>query len=252
MDKKSIYLPTARQTVRIIPGNDAGSDTELYAVVDVITLDGKVKLFCLEDLKAFSIQENSSIFLEYGYQDALYRSTWKVNYVEYARKKGDEEIPSLLLLSPVYNEKRIQRRKYFRLAVKLPVRYKLVVFPPDFVSNFQLRFEMVQLWIIEKKTFPHFGETVDISEGGICFLTASSLKKNDELALEIQLPDESFVLPAIVMWSSFAQIGTRVLQKVGIQFVCEHQQEKKKIRDFISEEQRRQLQEKKKKKLFNS
>jgi c-di-GMP-binding flagellar brake protein YcgR len=245
MNDSSISLPTSRQTVKIILDEEKEELQEIYAVVDVVTLDGRVKVFCLENLDEGPLKLNSSILLEYGYNDALYRSSWHIDYVENGFKNEKEEKPSLLLLSPDYDSKRIQRRQYFRLPVELKLRFKNVVFPRDFVPNFQLRKEMVQIWHIEKKSFPHFGETIDISEGGICYTTKSTLKKGDELAVELHLPNESIVSPAIVMWSTFTENDNEVLQKVGIQFVCDRLQEKKIIRDYIFNEQRRQLQDKK-------
>lgn len=245
MNENSISLPTSRQTVRMILDEMNEELQEIYAVVDVVTLDGRVKVFCLDDLAECSVKSDSSILLEYGYDDALYRSSWHIDYIEHGFKNEEEEKPSLLLLRPDYNSKRIQRRKYFRLFVMLKLRFKNVVFPRDFSANFQLRQEMVGIWNIERKSFPHFGETIDISEGGICFNTKSTLKKGDEIAVELQLPNESLISPATVMWSTFSEIDDEVFQKVGIQFVCDRLQEKKKIRDFILSEQRKQLQKKK-------
>ena len=48
MNNSSISLPTSRQTVKIILDEKKEEFQEIYAVVDVVTLDGRVKIFCLE------------------------------------------------------------------------------------------------------------------------------------------------------------------------------------------------------------
>ena len=89
MNENIVNLPSPRQTVRIIFDEEKVENSEIYAVVDVVTIDGRVKVFCLENLDDYSLK--SSILLEYGYDNALYRSSWKIDFIENSYKDGKDE-----------------------------------------------------------------------------------------------------------------------------------------------------------------
>lgn len=241
MKNISTVIPVSRQVVKITESDNSSDAIGAYGVVDVVTLDGRLKLFCMDDLRSIKIEAGSRVVLEYGQDDALYRSTWKIDYIEFGDTKKD--LPSLLLLSPAQQINRIQRRNYFRLTVLFDVRFKTIVVPKDFAKNRNLRNEMYKLWQIERKTFPHFGQIIDISEGGLCFISKTKMKKGDQIILNLILPEQSLLLPSDIMWTSFTERSGDIYQKMGVKFISAGSREKTKIQKFICSEQRKQIKE---------
>lgn len=94
-----------------------------------------------------------------------------------------------------------ERRVYPRIALKIPVIFRVLDDQEEIKSVIELR-----------KKEKH-GHTLDVSLGGLCVVTDQPLQEGSILSLEITIPDVTKTLKAMaeVVWSSETGGGIRFL-----------------------------------------
>jgi c-di-GMP-binding flagellar brake protein YcgR len=120
------------------------------------------------------------------------------------------------------NIKRIQRREDFRLNVNLPIKYKVIV------NNNGNE--------IGSKYITNESITVDISGGGVCFISSYELDKDDIVEVEILLPEcGNLIAKGSIIRSNYS--NSRGHWCNAIKFIDLEQKEKEKIISYIFKRQ---------------
>jgi Tfp pilus assembly protein PilZ len=83
--------------------------------------------------------------------------------------------------------------------------------------------------IIDMKTIPHRGRTVNISGGGVCFRSEGEIGLGKTIALEIDIPKAASLIVAIgrVVWAK--RIGERTYEN-GVRFLWTGQRERDSVK----------------------
>lgn len=133
-----------------------------------------------------------------------------------AGRKTDP-LPLLSLLKPEKIDE-IQRRKWVRLAVSIPVHFSV---------NGEKNGEIYQ------------GTTLDISGGGVLFVSSTKVMAGQLLNLQIEVPKRGFVVCRGVVLRSFQDhAGKQENYRVIIEFIEIAEGQRDKIMSFIFEKQR--------------
>lgn len=136
----------------------------------------------------------------------------------------EKPLPLLIVSGPV-EIKRIQRRRYVRFEVALPVRFGIVGGPEESAAG----------------TLPiHRGTTRDISGGGILLVTGIRLDPGTELYVELELPGQEKVGAYGQAMRIYRTVenGPRTEHWIGVAFRCIAERERNRIVNFIFEQQR--------------
>jgi c-di-GMP-binding flagellar brake protein YcgR len=113
-----------------------------------------------------------------------------------------------------------EKRKFARLSIKVPIRWKIVT--PD-----------------SETVDPKLDITRDISRGGICFKARNDIKAGTVLHLEIKLPNQKIInAQGRVVWSkdlSIERLQKEVEFDIGVEFLEIRDTDREEINKFVFE-----------------
>lgn len=139
------------------------------------------------------------------------------------KSKVNSPLPMLLLEKPDPKSiERIQRREFVRVPANTPFEYGII--------TTGMEQEGVDL---------HKTNTLDISGGGLRFLTNMSLQEKDLLQINLTLENELMILIGQIMRiSDYSKNNNPGLKAVGVKFVNIHEADRDKIIKFVFDWQR--------------
>lgn len=234
--------PIMDQKVTLIVDVEDVKTYKTNALVHLVTPEGALKLLLVEDFVDELMEVGISVDVEYFKEGNCYRIKSFIEDIKKIRRSSDSDggkrTPLLVLSPPSYME-RIERRKFFRLPIVLPVRFKPVSFPAGFEESASQRRQVMAGWRSELNQELYTGRVADISGGGLLMITDYPLSKEDELFLEIFVSDLPLQVAARVTWFESAKSVNTTIQKVGVQFVGLEESKRERIINFIFQEERR-------------
>ncbi|MBF0106541.1 MAG: PilZ domain-containing protein [Deltaproteobacteria bacterium] len=171
-------------SVAINPGK---ADEIKYTDLITETLpDARIIIPLPDDVDENTIRPGTTIIVEYELNNALFRHD---SHIEYIISKKDAQLkqPCQLLISPQTRPEKIQRRKFFRVHIELPMRYVPVSIPKGYGEEEETMRRAQVYWdqIVEKHGFESF--IFDISAGGIGFQANYQLQTGTEHYFQIEL-----------------------------------------------------------------
>ena len=238
--------PTKDQKVTLFINREGLQPFKIEAVVHLITAEGKIELFLLQEEEGTDelIKEGISVNMEFFEKANYYKSQLFIEdfFLSWG-PEGDKQVPHLVL-SPPCNIEKVERRKFFRLPIDLTFRFIPVSFPEGFEKNILQRKQVVAGWHsqLNHQAYSAHAHSVDFSGGGLMMISEFAVSEGDEIFLAIDVPGLSLEVAARVVRSYSFESGDKKVQQVGVQFVGLDENEQDKIISFIFREQRRQRQ----------
>lgn len=156
---------------------------------------------------------NTEIQVNYFYQNAVY------SFDTYILSRESSPLPLLEVIKPS-EVKRIQRRNFVRFDVKLPLKVGLLA---ENLNN-----PLAEIC----------AKTIDISGGGLSFISKDKFEKDGEITLEIELPDMGLVnaVGKVVRVGKKENNNNEFIYSVGFIFIDEFDRDK--IVKYIFNKQR--------------
>ncbi len=191
-------LPSIHQPVLIIVNPASSDEYPIRAVLDSETPSGQLKLRLMSDFNPALIKTGISVVLEFTRADALYQLDALLIRMEHEKSATFVNELPFGFFTPNHPAKRVQRRHYYRLPVKLSVRFKTVTLPDGYEKSRETRRKTQAGWQSDGQPMA-IGTTFDLSGGGLAMTSPVALNKNDSLYLEFSLPEMSFKLAAKVI-----------------------------------------------------
>jgi hypothetical protein len=191
-------LPSVHQPVLIIVNPASSDEYAIRAVFDSETLNGGLKLRLMDDFNSALLKTGLSVVLEFTRADALYQLGALLTGVEHEKALTFVNELPFGFFTPNHPAKRVQRRHYYRLPVKLSVRFKPVTLPDGYEKSREIRRKAQASWQGNRHPMV-IGTTFDLSGGGLAMTSPVALDKNEALYLEFSLPEMSFKLAAKII-----------------------------------------------------
>jgi c-di-GMP-binding flagellar brake protein YcgR len=158
------------------------------------------------------VHSGDTIQIRIFHEGSLYKSSCHV--------RGHHAKPvAVLVISRPERLYKVQMRQWVRIALSVPVRYRMDGYPVDFYQS----------------------TTVDLSGGGFCLLTRHPIDVNTVLDIEMELPQQAIKLKALVKRCTEVTEATVKRYKIGIQYQKIAERDREKIIEYIFIKQREQI-----------
>lgn len=151
---------------------------------------------------------------------------------------------------------KVQRREYFRLNYRFEIDFHIISdiekniykkLQEDEIEDDKQRKKLYEL-LLELENEKHIGNVINISGGGICFMSKVSLSKNQLVKLYFELTTSGqrrkYVLQASVIQSE-KSLDQKAVYKNRAKFIDIRKKDREDIIQFIFEEQRMQRKQEK-------
>ncbi len=230
--------PAIDQKVTLIINRGGLQPFKMEGVVHLITSEGKIELFLLQEGTNELIKEGISINMEFFVEGSYCKSQSLIEdfFLSWG-PEGGKQVPHLVL-SPPCNIEKIQRRKFFRLTIDLPLRFIPVSFPAEFEENVIQRKQAMAGWHSQLNHQAYSAHTVDFSGAGLMMISEFALSEGDEIFLAIDVPGLFLEAAARVVRSYSFESGVKKF-RVGVRFVGLDKNVQDQIISFIFREERR-------------
>lgn len=231
-------LPSIHQPVSIIVNAGSPSEYRIKSVFDSEDEKDRLKLRLLESVNKQLVANDKIVILEFTRADALYHIEGPLLSVYTQKDPTFISELTFAIVQPNYPVRRIQRRNFFRLPIKLSVRFKTVTLPEGFDTSRDVRKHSIANWKAEKSPFT-IGTTFDLSGGGLAMSSPVGLNKGDRLFLEFSLADTLFQVVAEATLIKPNQKNDASSCIVGLQFLSIDPKEQDFIVQYIFRSQKK-------------
>ena len=232
-------FPAIDQRVTLIIYREGLQPLKIEAVVYLITPEGKIKVFVLQESMNALIQERISIDMQFFDEKSYYKTqSFIEDFFLSPSPEGGKQVLHLVL-SPPCNIEKIERRKLFRLSSDFSFRFMPVSFPGEFEENVLQRKQAMAEWHSQLNNQAHLAHSVDFSAGGLMMVSEFAVSEGDEIFLAIDIPSLSLEVAARVVWFYSFKSDDKKVQQAGVQFVGLDENKRDQIIRFIYGEQRR-------------
>lgn len=231
-------LPSVHQPVLIIVNPASSDEYSIRAVLDAETLSGQLKLRLMDDFNPALLKTGLSVVLEFTRADALYQLNALLTGVEHEQSPTFVNKLPFGFFTPNHPAKRVQRRLYYRLPVKLSVRFKTVTLPEGYEKSRETRRKAQAGWQNDGQPMA-IGTTFDLSGGGLAMTSPVALGKEDSIYLEFSLPEIHFKLAAKVLIIKSNRKHDEQSCIVGVQFFAIEATDQDQLIQYIFREQKK-------------
>lgn len=204
--------PKIKQGVRLTTEGTV-TPTRLTTIVHEIGADGALLLRLPPHVPLEMLSVGASVSMEYFREDAAYVLTSVITAIE----PGDPQ--ALLHLAQPARIKKIQKRRFPRLQVQLPLHWMRVELTAKFEQDAETRTRQLAAWskILSKKG--EAGSSEAVSGSGMRLAVSASLDEGDIIYIELELGELRMRQVGLVTWSGRAEGGGEHHYAVGVEFV---------------------------------
>lgn len=225
--------PDVKQGVRIIADVPADLALQLTGVVDAVGDDGGLELRCLDEIKAASLAPRMQVTLEYFRGGAVFTLVAGVVSIEPGKaEEGPASYPQLVL-EPPSDVKRIQRRRFRRALVAVPITAVPVELPSRFDPDSDEGKRLVGQWARAVADSGYEGTSETLSGSGLRMRIDAPAKIGDHLFLQIELPDEPVRAVGEVVWAGSGAPLEAPGQALGLELKTLGEEERAAILAFV-------------------
>lgn len=139
-------------------------------------------------------------------------------------RKNTEPIP-MLWVKPVSQIEKIERRSFFRMECKLPVRYHIIG------STEEKDTEEIQMLDCY---------TRDISGGGVCLVTEEAYEPGTKIRASLKIGKQIGFIGTVVRSVQIREKG-KILYEIGVEYKQIENRDREKIISYIFEKQREKI-----------
>ncbi len=192
--------PALKQGVRIVADSTSEGPLQLTGVVDAIGDNGELELRCLDAVKAAALESGTQVTLEYFRAGVVYKLDTQVEIVRpETATEGPEAYPRVVL-EAAKAVKKIQRRRFPRALVAVPVTCVPVEIPDDFDAESRQGRKLMTQWARALADSGYEASTETLSGSGLRMRTDAPVKNGDHLFVQIELPDEAVRAVGVIVW----------------------------------------------------
>jgi c-di-GMP-binding flagellar brake protein YcgR len=193
--------PNVRQGVRIAAEAPGEPVLQLTGVLEAVRDQGGLELRCLDELRVRRLAPGTQVTLEYFRGGVIVRLVAEVERVEPGTgSEGTASYPRVVV-APPSDVQTIQRRRYKRALVALPVTLVPVELPSTFDPDSRTSKELLTRWARAIADSGYEGTTETLSGSGLRMRVDAPTELGQAVFVQIELPDEPVRVVSEVVWA---------------------------------------------------
>jgi Tfp pilus assembly protein PilZ len=225
--------PNVKQGVRIAADGPGEAALQLTGVVDAIGDDGGLELRCLDEIEATRLEPGMLVTLEYFRGGTVFRLVAPVVLVEPGTTEdGPASYPRLALGAPS-DVTRIQRRRYKRALVAVPVTLVPVELPSAFDPGARASDKLLTQWARAVADSGYEGTSETLSGSGLRMRVDAPVRIGDTVFLQIELPDGPVRVVGEVVWAGSGYPLEAPGQALGLELTTLTDEQRSAILAFV-------------------
>lgn len=213
MDKN---YPLKGHLVSVMIDPEKPSKKAFMAIIRDVKTDGTLVVPLPDNVDEKAIRPGHAIVMEYELNSALFKYHSHIEYVEAGGAVGQTP---LLLVSPQFVPEKIQRRKYFRLRIALPMRFLKVHIPDIYETDAETQRRAHMKWNEDLESRGFKSHIFDISGGGLGFESDTPFAVESTYFFEIRLGEEIFSAAGVIVYCQKNKVNSEKKFMVGVRFV---------------------------------
>ena len=218
-------LPKLGQGARIIVAGESHPQ-QITVRIQAVSEDGSVTAVPLAVSGAANLIAGLPLTLEYFLDEAIYRLTTHV------RGLGDGADANVVHLAAPQAVKKLQRRRFPRLSIQLPVTVLAVPVPLGFEQDDKLRRASLKQWSKQAAHEGVSGLTEVLSASGLRVACAPFSHDGATVFVHFTLDKEPVAVTGLVTWVGAARAAD-FKSAYGIEFVAMREEDRQRIADFV-------------------
>ncbi|MEK7382837.1 MAG: PilZ domain-containing protein [Elusimicrobiota bacterium] len=204
--------PKLKQGVRL---SVEGASTQLRATTTVHEIgdDGAIILRLPPHVESSKLVPGDRAALEYFREDAAYQLTSEIDAIEPA------DAFALLHLRRPSRIKKVQKRRFPRLRVQLPMHWMRIELGAQFEQDAALRQRHLDVWAKQVHKQGESGRSEAISGSGMRLALGEHLREGEAIYVELELGELRLRQAGLVTWAGRSEAGTDLAFAAGLEFV---------------------------------
>lgn len=229
------HYPAVNQGVRILCAV-RNKSVQLTGIVREISSQGDLMIDCMDQGQGDVLAAKRSVILEYFRSGIVYKMHSAIAEAGQIATDGKTaRAHRVVRIAAPDQIQKIQRRRFPRVLVAVPVDFMKVDLPPGFDATAKKGKRLMGRWSEELDSQACAAQTEALSASGVRMRSEGMVEKGDALLLRLHLPGESLLLLGNVVWLASQAPREMPGHSIGVDFVGMHDDERKKLLDFVGE-----------------
>jgi hypothetical protein len=178
-----------------------------------------------------------AVVVECPGKGTLWRLTAKLIAIEFDRPGPNSS--GRLILHPPHERQQVQRRRFYRLSVSMPLRWIPVQLPAGYAGDILRRRTYAAEWTRDVKTRGMTGNSSDISACGFSYATDLPPFKGDDFFFELSLPDGPLRVAARAVRIMERNVPNEASHLIGLRFIGLEPRDESRLVNFLFREEGR-------------